>query len=457
MTPRAGTGGDVFVGAHDVTGGDEGINASTFTGVVTVDANGTVTGTDGNGIRAAAGGKAGPGNVVIDAVDVYGGTKGAGILAKSTDGLAGDTIDVTGTVSGGTFGIYAGRTGGTGGVTVNTGAGDISGTTDDAIHVLVKGGVAGTNPITITTGAGALSGGGDGIYAKMTGSKGAYGGSVYVTQGTGAITAVDVGINAYVAGKAGLGSYGVTVDSNGDITSGDDAIRAATNGSGDVKVTTKTGTVLTSATGDGIDTASVGGNIDIYSNAKIYADPGILAATTGTGDINIDSYADIYATTDGIKATAEAGTIDIDVTAEIDADGDHSGATGDGISAKVTSGDILISTTAAGTITGNAEDGIYAKSTAGGSADVQIQIDQGGAIGSAANAVDGRGIDANQAGGGLGDVVVNSTADIYAISDGIWATGSAGGGSEVNVSTADGTVIDSATARGVCSPRLWRR
>ncbi|MES2044814.1 MAG: hypothetical protein V4475_13150 [Pseudomonadota bacterium] len=360
---NAGGPGAVGVIAGNVSG-TTGIDASnvSFAGL-TITANGTVTGTAAEGIKAV-------GNNVV--------------------------VTTTGAVTGATRGLSL--VNGTGFVLV-MGTGGFVGGSDDAANILNNG--AGTTTYNIS---GATSStGGNGIVIRDS----AIGGNIDVT--TGAVTALAAGKNAIDVVSLS-NTANVTVVTNGNVQAGNAGVVAAlvsptatgnvdvtANGAIDARfgvdaenfgagtTTVKTVAPVTATTGNGLFALSTGGNVKVTAasvsstgNTAIVAQQvlaggagtvdaalggavtgttGINASNAGTGSVRISGAGSVTGTTGtAIVATSASGNIDILSTGII------VGAT-NGITATSTSGTVTISGT--GAVTASNGTGIYGFSNAG--------------------------------------------------------------------------------------------
>ncbi len=285
---------DITTGAGTLVSStsDDGINARSSSGSITILANSQVSGTIGIN---AFGGTGDTDGIHITANDTVTGTTGQGIHAYLNDfgGAAGIIIDggANGDVTGATDGIYA-RAHGTGGVTIS-GSGDAEGQNGTGIVARTWAG-----DILIDR-SGTVTGTTNGVDAVSNG-----GGSVTVT-GTGNVLA---GSGTGIIANSSGGNGNVSVTPAGTV-SGTTGIHASATGTGTVTVTTASGAGgdVTGTAGDGIDAYAHDGNIDVTNNAA-------LVSGTVTG---------VYAATDGAGAITIAGP------------GTYHGGTGDGIDARM--------------------------------------------------------------------------------------------------------------------------
>ncbi|WP_066822095.1 hypothetical protein [Sphingomonas mali] len=304
--------GNVGMTAGNVSG-TTGIDAHNFgTGTVSVTANGTVTGTAAEGIKAT-------GN---DAV----------------------TISVADTVTGATNGLsLVGGTGGAGNISV-TGTGGFLGGTGDGANIKNNG--SGTVTFNISGASGST--GGNGIIVRDT----AAGGDISVT--TGAVTALTAGKNAIDAQSQSL-TANITEVANGDINAGNAGMVAA------IFPAAATGNIDVTANGAmtarfGVDAENFGTgttSVTTVGPVNVTTGNGIFALTTGgTVTVNAGDVTSTGNTAIIAQQTKVAGAGNVDVTA-----GNVSGTTG--IDAH-NFGTGTVSVTANGTVTGTAAEGIKA-------------------------------------------------------------------------------------------------
>jgi hypothetical protein len=240
--------GNVSVIAGNVSG-TTGIDAHNFgTGVVGIEANGTVTGMSAEGIKAI-----GNGTVVVN---------------------------VANTVTGATRGLsLIGGTGGTGDILVTgtTGAGGFVGGTGDAANILNNG----TGVVTVDIAGASSSAGGEGFVVRDT----AIGGDISVT--TGAVTALTAGKDGIDVQSQSL-TANVTEVANGDINAGNAGIVGAIlNGGGT-------------------------GNIDVTANGAINARFGVDAENFGAGTTSVTTVGPVNVTTgNGIFALTTGGNVSV--------------------------------------------------------------------------------------------------------------------------------------------------
>lgn len=331
---------------------------------------------------------------------------GAGIQAENNGGgtgsvsvIVGDgtTIDAQGD---NTVGVYAGATGaGDVSVTLGTGhswvyAGD---GTDGAGNFDTSAGIraqSGGGNITIDSnsnvqGASAGSIDGLGIYATTSGA-----GTVDITTGADSYTwgtdygiGVNVGDGAVTIETNGMvqadnaeaifvngGAGAISVTNNAFVSSGG-SIAIELDGTGDITVVSNA-----SVTGvGGIDVDGDAGLVDITvaTGVTVNGTTGVgIAADTSTGGINLDLTGSVTATGVGVSLTTVDGAVDVDLLG-----GSVTGSSGIVVSATGT-GTVDITSGAAGTITGNAGDGVSATTDSGG-----IFIDLLGDVSGTANGV----------------------------------------------------------------------
>ncbi len=370
LTNGATTRGAITINAAGPVTGQSGVRVmSTGVGGINIGSSGQrlgglVTGTNGAGVFASG---AGDVNVYTGAVRSTGGaaatmtnfiatgvtsSTGYGIAALSSGGSI--TVNAAGTVTGGPAGgILAEVTGGTGGVTLTTGA--VAASTGRAIDVLSSGGA-----VTINAN-GAISGDSQGIEV--------------LSSGVGAIT---IHTASTVASGATAGTYGTAA-----------AIYARNTGSGVVNIGTadqRLGGAITSG-GTGLFGASAG-DVNVYAGAVTGATRGIVAAsqyTSPNGSVLVDVTGPVVGQTSYGIVGVNFGTLATN-TITIRAQ-DVTSTGGSGISAQTVGGDIGITTT--GIIVANAAqngtwDGIYAESDH----DANITITAGGAVTGSYNGID---------------------------------------------------------------------
>lgn len=491
--------------ANPLAGGDD------FNGDILVTDIGTITSTSDDGIQAVSGG----GTISIQGNGLVGGISGGGLIGwglnldASGDG-GGDinvgTATTNGAISGTSRGIRA-ETDGTGAISITTDA-NVTGTNFDGITTIAVNGAT-----TISLGGGTVSGGEDGIDADASGT-----GTVSIngTAATSVSGGSDEGIDVDTAG----GDVDVTGNLNVSSTSGDainirptdgditvnisgagsgisttdgtggDGIDASTTGAGKVDVTTGTDTAI-DVEGTGVLARTADGNINVTTNGSVTADDnGIDASSSNGGEINITTNSTVTAgnaaadraiiartTNDTIDITMNdtvTGTGNFAVDAETTAAGGNItiGGTGNviatgvasatGIRAVAADGEILI--TGSGDTTGAGSGRALFADVNGGAQNITINRSgtfTGGSNGAIAAENSGSGnIDINGIGAasstgsdtvtaltsGGGDISINTANSVTntgagADRDGIRASANAGG----NVSVTAGVVSIAAT------------
>jgi len=344
----------------------------------TVEHSGNLTSSSGNGVYAYAAG----GAVSVDVDDSVINASGYGIFAQ-TKGAGSDddvTVEFDGTIASSWIGIQAEATAGA----------------------------------VLVTSNGSITAWDHGIWAANTGSQ-----SVTVNQ-TGSIYA-DSGHAIYAYTPNGA----VTVSASGDLfQSGGTAIYAENKFNAPVVVGI-TGDIQ--AGGDGITALSAQGAVTVTMRGDIDADgAGIFAQSKASATVTVDSIGDMDTGGDAIFANSSQGIVDVDSIGNLTAGGYGIYAvnlgnnvvtvnsTGDidagnrGIYAQSATGAVTVVTS--GNVTSDS-DAIFA--TSAGSATVSVT-----SIGNLAAGTNGDGIYAYSA---TGIVTVNSTGDISADSDGIFA------------------------------------
>ena len=378
---------------------DDGINARSSSGSITILANSQVSGTTGINAFGFTGDTDG---ILITANDTVTGTTGRGIQAELLNfgGAASVTVKGSGNVTGATDGIFA-RAHGTGGVNID-GTGNTKGNNGDGIIARTWAG-----NILIDR-SGTVTGTTNGIYAYANG-----GGGVTVT-GTGNVL-------GDITGLGYDGIYAVSTGGNGNVSvtpagtvEGDTGIYASATGTGTVTVTTASnaGGNVTGTHGDGIDAYALNGNIVVTNNAAT-----VSGTATGT-----------YDETDGLGAITIAGP------------GTYHGGTGDGIDARMygagpaegsgvsasTNGGIWI--TGTGNATTDTGTGINALINSGSNAS-DIVIDRSGLVTVGTSGLDG--IDAVTHGTSHSDIFITGTGAVTAGTSagktGIYADATGGG------------------------------
>ncbi|MFG1379204.1 hypothetical protein [Xanthobacter autotrophicus] len=494
-------------GGTTVSGGLAGIaiNKTSVGGDVTVNTNGTVTGTSGVGIGV---------NAVIDqttttSITTAGTTTGGfgGIFAstESVFGNATSTIGTYGPVSGGAgvaiTGIATAQGGGKNATSTVEQYGVINNSAAGILAVASANNIATTsvlvdNTIDVTGfGVMALASGKTGSVTVETTTNGVIttGGAGIIAGAAGDDFTVDVTTNAKIdAGTQGIiaglvGDNGtVTVTNNAAITSGGSGIVAFNTG-GDTTVNVEE---KISAGGLFGAAAFAGGTGDAVLNVNAVIDPPVIggaAVTFGSGLAQANVNANVQATGIGILAgNVGTGVVDVNINAggTIQSDGigvstfkigdgattiDVDAAIG-GLTGTATGGDgifalgigntpITINTTANGTINAG-DDGISVFQLGSGdigittnavitAGDEGIQVISGALSASSVTVTNNAAIDAQDNGifilkGGDGDVAVNANANITsAFGNGIEANALIGTGN-VTVAQKDATTITAA-------------
>ncbi|WP_244661790.1 autotransporter outer membrane beta-barrel domain-containing protein [Mesorhizobium huakuii] len=372
------TGGNVIVNAGDVTStGNTAIIAQQTkvagTGLIGVTA-GNVSGT--TGIDAH---NFGTGDIGIVANGTVTGTAAEGIKAV---GNAGVFVSVNQTVTGATLGLsLVGGTGGTGNISV-TGTGGFVGGSGDAANILNNG----SGTVTVDISGASSSTGGEGIFVRDVAT------STGISVTTGAVTALTAGKDAIDVQSQSLTGNVIEV-ANGNLQAGNAGMVAA------ILNAAATGYISVTANGSldarfGIDAENFGsGSTSVITVGPVTATTGngIFALTTGgtavviAGDVTSTGNTAIIA-----QQTKVAGTGLIDVTA-----GNVSGTTG--IDAH-NFGTGATSVTANGTVTGTLAEGI--KATGNGAVSVSVADTVTGAT---------RGLSLVGGTGGTGNISVTGT------------------------------------------------
>ena len=283
---------------------------------VTLTGTGNLTGS-GNGIFAKS---TGTGTITISAAAISATHSQATAIRAEGKG-ANVSVNTTGTISGGQFGIFAKNTGDTGLVTVNATApvNSVSGT---AIYAYGKGrGVS----VTVSSNgtAAVVSGGVTGIKAENFNTTGESSVAVYVT---GNITTTG-GDAIHVTNSS---NGGININISGDISGGTNALSVRNEKSGDITIV---------ASGKLVGTGSSSSDNDRVD--------GISAVDNGSGNISISVH-DIEGNDDGVDANNyKGGSITVTVTGEAKGNGeDYSDAgvyayndgEGDGITVNLPAG-----------------------------------------------------------------------------------------------------------------------
>lgn len=444
------------------TGEFAGLNGAAFNGSVAINANGSVT-SDGTAIigsitssatgqfvhvnvNDAVSGDANHGGlgdgVAVSAIDSalsvnisssgsIGGSSENGIVARDSGAtLAGTAIHITndgaiGSVADtvGVRGIDAQLTGATSaGTVLIDGTGSISAATDG-----IYASNAGSGAVTVNTGAGSIRAGGNGVQALATS------GSVSVATGSGSI----IGVNGIFA-RTFSGS-GVTVGTIGAVTGTAGAgITAYNFGSGFAQVTANG--LVTSNGGAGIDSESTDGVAIINEQGGVVTTGEFAGLTGSTFDASVYVNANGSVTSDGTAVegfiTGAATGASVNVFAGTAVNGDaNNGGVGDGISVHSVNSALNVQLASSATIGGDSQTGVLALATGGTLAGTAIHITNNGRIGSAANSVDARGIDAQLTGAtSAGNILVDGAGSVFAATDGIFANNAGTGSTTVNVS-----------------------
>ncbi|MER9348545.1 autotransporter domain-containing protein [Mesorhizobium sp. M0227] len=282
QTKAAGSGA-VNVTAGDVSG-TTGIEATNYgTGAIGITANGTVTGTLAEGIKAT-------GNGAV-------------------------SVSVADTVTGATIGLsLTGGTGGAGDISV-TGAGGFVGGTGNAATIQNNG----SGTVTVDISGASSSTGGEGFVVRDT----AAGGDISVT--TGAVTALTAGKDA-IDVQTQSTTADITEVANGNLQAGNAGMVAAilnASGTGNIDVTANGSIdarfgIDAENFGSGSTTVTTVGPVTATSGNGIYAQSAGAAVTVTAGDVTSTGNTAIIA-----QQTKAAGSGAVNVTA-----GNVSGTTG---------------------------------------------------------------------------------------------------------------------------------
>ena len=445
------------VTSSGVSPGEAGVNLSVFgsssTGALSYTLTGANAVSGGVGVYAVNWGAGAVSVQAADAGSSISGSTGAGVQVTAL-GAGTVTVDVAGSVSGATNGVYSQAGSGATSITVG---GPVSATTGAAIVASANNG-----SISINTGSTVTSTGGDGIDAfastgatsiTANGAINAAGAGIYATSTSGAISvnaastvtgATGDGIYVYSAGQSGTtGGGAVSVGaSNQPIAGavqggGDYGIYAS--GAGDVSV--YAGAVTGGTHGVSVTSQSNGASdgaviIDLTGQVTSGAGYGVRGINTGvlSGDTLTISTAGVTATGgDGIKAETSGGDITINAGGPIVANAGGN-VTYDGIYADG-AGDSLVTVNASGAVTGS-DNGIEVYS-AGATARSGVNITTGGSVtagagqsaimatvaglgdltiataaGTTLSAAGGTGILANVASSGANNIAINNAAAI---------------------------------------------
>ena len=391
------------------TGGD-GIDAGSTSGNVSVDTGGMVKSTTGTGIQASAANGANATVTLGAGTSVQGaatpGSHGAGVAVTATGGGSG-TIDVTGT-----------------GISVTGDQPALSSVTNNA------------NAAIVITGTGGSDMGSSGLVTDQQGN-GAFGSSVSVADGTtigfdGTDPTDSYDGQGIFAGNLGTGTTSITTGTGSVTGNANGIVLAQDNGADGNAVSVITGGDVT---GNGGASSVPGGYQALFNGFGQGTTPtgfGVLADNAGLGALNVETSGGTVRSAQGSNAI-EAGSAGGKVTVtNADALQHGAGVTGGSGIVAVSTGAGGILVTNSGAISGTAGtgafiDGILASTTAASpSGDITIDTMSGGTIG-AGTAVTGTGISAALLGTGSGSVNVDNVAAVTAGGVGIQAS-SAGGG-----------------------------
>jgi hypothetical protein len=432
--------GYVHVTVADVTAGLDGVFAQSAGGDVIVDALGDITSSTGDAIHARN--TTGDITVTTTAGTTLTAAAGDGIDAASTSGnitvvsnaaIVADPGILLSTGGAGVINLdsFGAITANNGGIVTSTAAGlnqvDVYGTVegdadDDGTGAAVEASSTGGQVNVFTHAGGDIVGNNaSGIVAVNTGAT-AYG--VHVNTlgeiGSAGLLVDGSGITANVTAAGSTGQ--VLVEAYAAIFAGGEGIGALNAGSGDVVVLT-------------------GANADIVAG-----DNGVLAWSTGTGDVTVTTDGTLTAANDGIDARIfnGASTGLVSVTAN---DAIVAGPGSRGIwTQNYGLGGIVVTTGAAGDISGVAYGGIVAVAAGGG-----VTIHNDGDIGSALDSVGAQGVFVLHGAGG-GDVLVDGAGAIFAGGAGIDARNdSVDGDVTVNLTAATADIVAGANGINVVS------
>ena len=405
--------------------GDSIFAMNTSTSPVGVTHTGNLTSADGNGVYAYSSG--GQVNVSVDQSVIN--ADGYGIFAQ-TKGSEAATVVFQGTIEKSWIGIQAESSNGAVSVTstgeiaasqhgiwaANTGSqgvtvnqtGGIDAGTGHAIYAYTP-----TGTVSVTASGELFESGMTAIYAENKGS------SPVTVSVTGDIESGDGGITA----KSAQGEVSVTM--RGDIDAAADGIYAENKSASPVRIDS-IGNI--DAGGSALFAASSQGTIDVDSVGNLDAGGyGIYAVNQGSNNVTVDSTGNIDSTNRGIHAQSATGLVTVVSNGNVTSDSDaifvqnsgaspvtvtsvgnlSAGAAGDGIYAFSATGVVTVNST------GDVEagsDGIYARST--GSNTVSVTSNGGITAGT------GYGIYGYAA---TGIVTINSTGAISSGDHGIYA------------------------------------
>ncbi|WP_109354082.1 hypothetical protein [Sphingorhabdus sp. EL138] len=425
-------GTDLTVNAVDSSGGRHGIDAANQgTGALTINATGTATGTNGDGIEASN--SVNGTDLTLTAANVTGGQNG---IEASNEGAGALTITATGTVTGTNLdGIFAINT--SNGTDLSISAANTSGDTN-GIFAFNDG----TGALSITSTGTATGTNGDGIDALNA-----------VGTTSLSITAANVtgGVNGI--GATNLGTAGLTISTTGDVTglSGDgiEAYNSANDVSASMVIDQLEGTVVTGAV-NGIDAENLGGSLTINALGTAIGETGAGISAdnlVGTTDLTITSNV-AAGNTNGIRANNQGtGALSITSTGAATASGD------DGISAFNSNNGTNLTINAADT--DGSERGILATNNGDGALTI---ISTGTANGTtvngiqASNNMNGTSLSitaADTTGGNNGINAVNDGDDALTITSTGTATGTNGDGIfAYNSSNGTDLIINAANTDG---------
>ena len=418
------SGSGVTITAASVTGANSGIEVvGSGTGAVKILATGPVTGTSKAGIDALA---SSAGAISITAAAVTGGAVGVKALSSGTGTIS---VKATGTVTGtSTAGVQA--TGGTTTGTMTINVATVTGKTgieakqgsanklDISASGMVRGtGASGVGIDALASSAGALSITAAAVTGSAIGVKA-------VSSGAGTISVKATGA------VIGTGTAGVQV--SGGTTTGVIAINVAT-------VTGKTGIEARQGSANALNVTATGLVTGTGTNGA-----GIDALASSAGALIITAAA-VTGSAHGIKAVGSgAGAVSVNATGEVRG----TGASGQGVYARATAAASLSVDVA--TVTGSA---VGIKAVGSGSGDVTVDagtvmatgasgigIDAsaaGGDVTISAAAVTGSGSGINVAATGAGNVSISATGAVKGTgNDGIFVDHDGDGATTVTVTTA---------------------
>ena len=488
-------------GVGNITIGSTGLSATTGAGVSAFGGAGSIDFTlnGANAVQGTHGALLGTGSgavtvTALNAGSSITGTTGRAIQVNNAGGGAID-INFAGSVTGGIAGgIQARVDGGTGGVSVTTGAVNaVAGgraidttTTSGPTTIVANGAIngatggivatsAGAGAISVNTGSTVNGGASSGIAITNTGSGSSSIGSATqrlggtVTAGTTGVFAVSAGdVNIYTSQVIG-GTRGVVGSSQGVGANGSVVIDLAgsvlgTSSFGVIGVNngtllTNTLTIrtqgVTSTGGSAISAQANGGDIFVTAAGPIVANTGpngtwdgIFADANGNANVTITAAGPVTGSFNGIDALTDQATTRGAIT--INAAGTVRGQTGILAVSTGQAGINIGQTTRTGAVTGTAGAGVFATSAG----DVNVTV---GAVsstgGTAATIVDGSVTNAT-ATSGFGVIGLSSGGSVNINANGL-VTGGAGGGVLAQTTAATGGVaintagVTAAAGRGV--------